>query len=98
MKNLFFLLMAVLMLTACDDQKGNSKDQAQDAANKAMLEGKFTKSPVLDYRKYTTESPSSGKPSKETPESSAEGKPANSGFKKSPTLDYRKYLGEDGKP
>ena len=98
MKNLTFLLIAVLMLTACDDQKGKSKEQEKDVANKEMLEGKFTNSPVLDYRKYTTESPPSAKPSKEAPGSSPGGAPTNSGFKKSPTLDYRKYLGEEGKP
>ena len=87
MKNPTFFLIAVLMLTACDDQKGKSKEQEKDAANKEMLEGKFKKSPVLDYRKYTTDSQPSAKPSKEAPESSPGGTPTNSGFKKSPPLD-----------
>ena len=98
MKNLSFLLIAVWVLTACDTQNDKSKEDAQGAANKEMLEGKFTKSPVLDYRKYTTESPTTAKPAKETPESSPASAPTNSGFKKSPTLDCRKYLGEDRKP
>jgi len=98
MRYLNFLLIAILVLTGCDDQEGKFKDEERNAANKETLEGKFTKSPVLDYRKYTTESPISAKPAKDTPESSPGGASKNSGFKKSPTLDYRKYLGEDGKP
>lgn len=98
MKNLSFLLIAVWGLTACDNQNDKSKEDAQGAANKEMLEGKFTKSPVLDYRKYTTDSPTSAEPAKETPESSQGGAPPAPGFKKNPTLDYRKYLGKDEKP
>lgn len=98
MSKQIFLAITLASLAACDNQESESQREARDAADKAMLQGEFKKSPVLDFSKYTTDSPESAKPAKEAPKPKPDTHAEGSGFKKSPTLDFRKYFKEDKKP